>query len=211
MIDDNFVKLYEQHLSEAFASKKNISISADEFNKGIDHILDLLEAAVELYCLKKYNISAFLAISVMEEKVKIEVYSYGSYDEEKSENSDNDKNRKRGVLYNHKFKHSLAPSPVISMSNRLKEAMGEDGINELTTQSMTQGFVAERESALYIDFRDDGTIIFPREIITQKTARNLLLFAIEIVDDGLIGLTEYSLNEVSPHLDHLWNTICENG
>lgn len=40
-------------------------------------------------------------------------------------------------------------------------------------------------------------------------AKEFLLFAIEVVDDGLVGYTEYSIKEVSKELEHLWNQVCE--
>jgi len=53
------------------------------------------------------------------------------------------------------------------------------------------GFARLREAALYIENINDN-LVSPKSAITKQTARELLLFAIETFDDGLVGYTEYT-------------------
>ena len=203
---EKHLDLYEQSLQQALIEKSDFSIKADDFNKGLTHILDLLKTGVILFCNKNYNIPVFLAITALEEKAKLEIYCYNkvTLDDENSTDTP-----KRGILFNHKIKHRLAPSPVLTIGTRLKDEIGEEHLNQLISQARENGFTKERESSLYIDIKRDGTIIFPTEIITPLMAKEFLLFAIVVVDDGLVGYTDYSLREISPQLDMLWDKVCK--
>lgn len=205
----DLLKLYKQYLNKALSTEAYVPMSASDFNKGLDHILDFLDVAVKLFCEKNYNIPVFLAITAMEEKVKLEIHIYCSHPPKADGVLNKTGGKKRGALYDHKTKHALAPSPVISIGDRLKKAIGDARQKELLEQSLKYGFTKEREGALYIEFKEDGKIVFPKEAITRKTARDFILFAIEVIDDGLVGYTEYSLNEISSRLDYLWNMVCE--
>ena len=208
-MSENYLDLYEKALTQALEEKSDFCVDVDDFNKGLDHILDLLQSAVNLFCAKQHNIATFLAITALEEKTKLEIYSYQSTRSEVDKTLDNTPSKKRGILYNHKIKHRLAPSPVLFMGTRLQEQIGEARLYQLIDQARERGFRDERESALYIDFNADNTIVFPKEAITPVIAKEFLLFAIEVVDDGLVGYTEYSIKEVSKELEHLWNQVCE--
>ena len=207
-MEKDLLELYKEHLEKALSTEA-YPISVSDFNKGLDHILDFLDVAVKLFGEKNYNIPVFLAITAMEEKTKLEVHIYCSHSLKRNELLGKVNSKKRGALYDHKTKHALAPSPVISIGDRLKKAIGDARQKELIEKSLKYGFTKEREDALYIEFKEDGKIKFPKEVITRTTARDFILFAIDVIDDGLVGYTEYSLNEISPRLDCLWNMVCE--
>ena len=208
-MEEKFLDLYEKSLTQALEEKSDFCLDIDVFNKGLDHILDLWQSAVNLFCARQHNIAAFLAITALEEKTKLEIYCYKSTHSENDETPDDTPLKKRGILYNHKIKHRLAPSPVLFMGRRLQEQIGKTRLYQLIDQARERGFRDERESALYIDFDADDTIIFTKEAITPVIAKEFLLFAIEVVDDGLVGYTQYSMEEVSKELEHLWNQVCK--
>ena len=68
---------------------------------------------------------------------------------------------------------------------------------------MTQnaGFVQTMENALYFQ-RENGRLVIPAEKTDKKLARTLVLFAIEVFDDALVGVTNhsYDMNDITDAL-----------
>ena len=70
-MSENYLDLYGKALTQALEEKSDFCLDVDDFNKGLDHILDLLQSAVNLFCAKQHNIATFLAITALEEKTKL--------------------------------------------------------------------------------------------------------------------------------------------
>ncbi len=209
---------YKDTLSLALKNGEIAHIDTAAFNKILLHIYELLKYAVDMYVDGVYALPVFLAITAMEEKAKAEVLIYRPHTKQVQEEHqqtciDENTKVKRGkdVLYDHKSKHRLAPSPVLSIGTRLPRAIGDERLTELLMQSCDKGFCRERENALYFQVLDTKSVITPKEVYSKEQAKEFILFAIEIVDDGLIGYTDFSISEISPALDDLWNLVINNG
>ena len=66
-------------------------------------------------------------------------------------------------------------------------------MNELIALADNGGFVRLREASLYIE-QTETKLVTPMEVAGFGTARALLLFAIEVFDDALVGYTRHSLD-----------------
>jgi hypothetical protein len=67
------------------------------------------------------------------------------------------------------------------------------------------GFTMTREAALYC-VRLDGRFMTPRTAVSARRAWELLLLAIETLDDSLVGYTDHSRAK-SGRLDPLFDQI----
>lgn len=94
------------------------------------------------------------------------------------------------------------------MGRRLGKAIGEQRLQEILRQAESGKLVRVREAALY--FNHDGTSQhIPAEAFDVNQARELLLFAIEVFDDALVGMTNKSM-ELGRDADALfarWNSV----
>lgn len=202
---------YSETLDRALLFSSDIKLTEADFDNALYHIYKLLNNAVILYRHGCFDLPVFLAITAMEEKAKLEIIMYRhSSAKQKADNTviqNKNKNNRNDPIYHHKIKHLLAPSPVLTFGKRLEEAIGKDTQQKLLERSYKKGFSSDRENSLYFRFSEHGDLIIPEGTISQEDSRNYLLFAIEIVDDGLVGYTKYSLNEISQKLDDLWNAI----
>lgn len=163
--------------------KKNLIEDADELNKAIDHIVQLILDSCTLYMNGSYPNSAFLSITACEEvaKAHIGIYADGTHP---------DKNR-RNVFRDHKAKHQMAALPSVPMGQRLEDALGKDELKRVMNMAQNAGFIQTRENSLYFQ-RENDSLVIPSEKIDKKLARTLVLFAIEVFDDALVGLTNHS-------------------
>jgi AbiV family abortive infection protein len=161
----------------------NLIQSAEELDKAINHIVQLIQDSCTLYTSGSYPSSAFLSITACEEVAKAHI---GSFTDGKHRNKNG-----RNIFRDHKTKHQLAAMPTVPMGKRLEDALGKDDLQRIMNMAQNAGFVQTRENALYFQ-REKGNFVIPSEKVDKKLARSLLLFAIEVFDDALVGLTNHS-------------------
>jgi hypothetical protein len=77
------------------------------------------------------------------------------------------------------------------MGQRLEDALGKGELRRVMNMAQNAGFVQARENALYFQ-REKGSLVIPSEKIDKNLARSLALFAIEVFDDALVGMTNHS-------------------
>jgi len=188
-------KLIEQQLN----TDNNLIQSVDEFNKAIEHIVQQLSDAYILYENNSFSSSVFMSITVCEEVAKAHLGSFfdGTIANGKSKN----------IFRDHKTKHILSAMPTVPMGSRLEKAIGKTELKKMMNMAHNSGFVQLRESALYFQ-REKGTLIVPSDKIDKKTARSILLFALEVFDDALVGITTYSM-EIDKKTDAIFNKLAK--
>jgi len=157
--------------------------STEELDKAIDHVVRLICDSCTLYLSGSYPGSAFLSITACEEVAKAHI---GTFTDGKSLQK-----KSRNVFRDHKIKHLMAALPTIPMSQRLEDALGKDELQRIMNMAQNSGLVQARENALYFK-RENSNLVTPAEKIDKKLSRSLALFAIEVFDDALVGLTNYS-------------------
>lgn len=188
-IDDSTIKF-----NEDFVGIK----SSEEFNVVCDHIYTLLKDAFLLLSKGSYNTSIFLTISVIEECAKAEIGLYRSKSGEKVK-------RGKDPMFSHEKKQFTAASPTVQIGNRLFISLGEDIVNEIIGDLRKGRYKNIREDAIYFK-RDANKLTVPSDKINKEHARNLLLVAIEILDDRLIGYTKYTF-KLSEKLDEMYKQV----
>ena len=161
----------------------NLIRSAEELDKATDHIVLLIQDSCALYMGCSYSSSAFMSITVCEEVAKAHIGSFtdGTPPERKG----------RNIFRDHKTKHLMAALPSVPMGLRLEEALGKDELQRVMNMAQNAGFAQARENALYFQ-REKGDLVIPSERIDKKLSRSLVLFAIEVFDDALVGMTSHS-------------------
>ena len=161
----------------------NLIQSADELDKAIDHIIQLIQDACSLYFMGSYPSSVFLSITACEEVAKAHIGSY----------SDGESSEQKGpnAFRNHKTKHQMAALPTVPMGQRLEDSLGKVELRRIMNMAQNGGFAQTRESALYFQ-RENGNLVVPSEKIEKQLARSLVLFTIEVFDDALRGMTNHS-------------------
>jgi AbiV family abortive infection protein len=162
---------------------ENLIQSTEELDKAIDHIVQLIQDACTLYFADSYSSSAFLSITTCEEVAKAHFGSFtdGKHLEKKG----------RNVFRDHKTKHAMAALPTVPMGQRLEEALGRGELQRVMNMAQNAGFVQTRENSLYFQ-REKGGLVIPSEKVDKNLARSLALFAIEVFDDALVGMTNHS-------------------
>ncbi len=171
---------------------------SNDFDAAFDHIVALMEDSAALFMSQSFNTSVFLAITVMEETAKTQVAIYRKDKPEKLKKG-------RDPLLDHKKKHCMAVLPTVFMGERLNKALGEDVCARLQKEVETEGFTATREAALYFALVN-GRFVTPHSAISQARAWELLLLAIETLDDSLVGYTNHSMAK-SDQIDRLFENI----
>lgn len=159
---------------------------SDEFNRGCDHVFSLLRDARLLYLASSYPTALFLSITAIEEIAKLEIAVYRS-----PERMSPAKRRNNDLLFSHNSKHAIALQEVITIGTRLPGAVGEVRVRELLDMPESGEMTKLREAALYIE-TVDGQFICPSDRIEKPLARDLLLLALEVWDDRLVGLTNHT-------------------
>lgn len=170
--------------------------STEEFNKSIQHIVNLLKDAYLLYNNKSYGTSAFLSISVIEEVGKVHMGMYISSSSEKV---------KKDLLRDHKTKQIIGSNFTIKMGERLQKSIGENQIDKIMELAYEGKLKELRENSIYCD-RNTGKLLFPEDFINQELSRSLLLFAIESFDDNLVGYSDLSC-ELSQKIDEIFEEL----
>lgn len=173
--------------------------STEEFNKSIDHVVQLILDSSMLYKAKSFSTSAFLSIAIIEEVAKIHMSLYIKNDETTKIGKD--------PLRNHKSKQIIGSNYTITLGERLQKAIGENEINEIFQLVYSGGMKDLREKALYCD-RESDSFVTPSEIISEEFSRKLLLFAIESFDDNLVGYSDHSI-EKSKQTDGIFEDISQ--
>jgi AbiV family abortive infection protein len=170
----------------------------NDFNAAFDHILALLEEAAGLFERQSFSTSAFLAITVIEETAKAHV---AIFRKDRPEGTI----KGRDPLHDHRMKHRMAILPPMFISDRLERTLGNDTCVKLQKEAETTGFTATREAALYCA-RVDGKFTTPRTAVSAERAWELLVLAIEALDDALVGFTNHSMAK-SARIDPLFDRI----
>jgi AbiV family abortive infection protein len=160
--------------------------TSEEFNRGCDHVLRLLESAILLFLNEDHSTAIFIAITAIEEIAKLQVSVFRN--ELRTEQATK---RHEDHLFQHKSKHVIALQEVIVVGTRLPEAIGEERVRELLGMAENGSLLKMRESSLYAD-TVDGQFLVPFERFTKSDGRDLLLLALEVWDDRLYGLTNHS-------------------
>lgn len=177
-------------------SDERLIQSVEELDKAISHIVELLDNSACLYMNKSYSSSLFFSITVLEEVAKAHLGSH---------TNGNHPEKKRNVFKDHKTKHMLAALPTVAMGSRLQGAIGEAEMNRIMVMAKSSALVQAREHSLYFQ-RENGKLKIPKEKVSRKFSRSMLLFAIEVFDDALCGLTNFS-NEAAEQTDALFEQI----
>lgn len=157
----------------------------DEFNRGCDHVHSLLRDSHLLYRSGSFPTSAFLSITAIEEIAKLDIAVFRNTERTAPAN------RREDLLFNHKKKHFIALQEVIAIGARLPKAIGEERVRHLLDMAESGKLLEMREAALYID-NVSGTFTCPVDRIQKGTAREILLLALEVWDDRLVGMTDHT-------------------
>lgn len=195
---DNYAFAKLRNTLDNKSSRFSLKTSSD-LNKCIDHIINLINDAYQLYSIESFATSTFISITIIEEVGKAHI---GMYIKE-------NKDIKRGddPLRNHKMKHAFGTLPTVKMGGRLNEAIGDEMIDNIVKYAETGELISIRESSLYSDVIAD-TLEVPSEKISKEQSRALLLYAIECFDDSLVGYTHHSF-EVSETTDKLFDKLAD--
>lgn len=168
---------------QIFFSKEN---GLEEFNQGCNHIHGLLCGAYKLFTSDMFPTAVFISITAIEEMAKLEIAIFRN-----EKNTEPAKNRKSDYLFNHKAKHSIALQEVIKIGTRLSKSIGEERVSELFKMAESGELIKMRESSLYIS-SETGTFTTPIQIFSKSEAKDILLLALEVWDDKLVGITEHT-------------------
>lgn len=191
MDKDKSIKEVERTLSR----ESNFKIESKDFNKCVDHIIQLVKDSFKLFQMKSFSTSLFLSIAVIEEVGKIHV---GLFTTRKNE-------VKKDPLRDHKRKQIMGSNYTISMGERLVNAIGMKRLEEIYSMSYSGQLKDLREKAIYCDY-EDGSLMIPHECIDKQFSKDILLFAIESFDDNLVGYTKYSI-ERSKITDEIFESL----
>lgn len=174
---------WAEAVQSAVSVGKSFGSNAEDFNIAASHVAQLLEDASRLLGGGSHSTSIFLAITAIEETSKLHAGMF--------RRSNNAVARGKDPLFKHAHKHLLAATPTVAMGSRLAQAIGKRRVSELLEQLASGEFISLRESALYFE-ASTGKIRSPRQIYTREQGREILLLAIEIFDDALVGYTNHS-------------------
>jgi AbiV family abortive infection protein len=177
-------------------NEENLIRSAEELDKAIDHIVQLIRDACTLYFTGSFSSSAFLSITACEEVAKAHVGSFtdGSHPEKGG-----------NFLREHKKKHAMAASPTVPMGQRLQDALGATELKRIMNMAHNAGLLESREDAIYFQRKND-VLVVPSEKVDKNLSRSLALFAIEAFDDAIVGMTRHS-SEVDTITDELFEKV----
>ena len=178
----------DQRWSEAVQAAvqvgKALGATADPFNLAASHIVQLLKDSSCSLGEGSRATALFLAITAIEETSKLHAGMYRRSDQAISRGKD--------PLFKHASKHLLAAAPTVAMGGRLSQAIGEHSVTELLRQLADGDFITLREGALYFE-ATPGAIHNPLQSMTPDQSRYILLLAVEIFDDALVGYTNHSM------------------
>lgn len=197
MIDAN--KTMEK-IEEILNGSSNFYInSSEELNQCVEHIFNLIRDAYVLYINNSVASSAFFSIAAIEEVGKVHMGMYVSHTDEFV---------KKDKLRDHKTKQIIGANYTISMSERIPQAIGKDELQKIYSIIYSGELKNKREASIYCD-RKGEKIVIPNEAINKNFSRNLLLFAIEVFDDNLIGYTEYTF-DIANQADTIFERVANS-
>lgn len=156
------------------------------FNTVADHVMVLLNDAVEAFRRPSLGTAVFLAVTAMEETAKAEILAFRVIPRPEGRQP-----KGRDPLRDHHKKHLIAVRDTTFMG-RLPALLGNAICERLRQEAEAGRFVELREAALYTNFDKDG--IYAPATITRERAREILLLALECADDILVGWTEHSFS-----------------
>lgn len=169
--------------------------SSAEFDKALIHIENLILSAITLIEKNNHATAQFLIITAIEEMAKAEICIY------RRENKKNVK-RSKDALFRHSTKHKISANPIILIGNRLKNILGSERVKEIFQKFQNGGIAKERENTLYF-YRTESVFHIPGDSYGAKDNIELLLIAIEMMDDKFWGLTERA-TEICENLNILF-------
>lgn len=175
--------------------------SPDQFDAAADHVAALIEDSYTLYCRERFATATFLSITAIEEAAKLHVGVF-------SDGTHRDKGKKSNAFRSHLSKHRLAAMPTVAMGTRLNEALGTKEVSRLINAMQKGRLVNKREASLYFESRGKS-LIFPSDRISKQDARGLLLLAVEVFDDALVGFTNHSF-ELSERTDQIFSALLDD-
>jgi AbiV family abortive infection protein len=191
-------------LALAAAAKGKVFFSSsrkvEEFNRGCDHVAGLLRDSYHLYSVGSFATSVFLSITSIEETAKLDIALFRSKEGTLPANS-----RRQDLLFNHKAKHSIALQEVIAIGSRLPKAIGQERVRQLLAMAESGKLLELRESAIYTN-SVDGHFTCPADQIQKGAAREMLLLALEVWDDRLVGWTNHTY-EIDSELVNMFNEV----
>ena len=169
------------------------------FDRCLDYINSLLKSSINLAQNNQTRLALFVAITAVEEATKAEIYCFRV----------NKKTNPRGSkdsLKKHDIKHKAAVNKdVLLIGKRVQDIIGKE-LTEQIYDNFSKGKTRElRESCLYFEVKNN-ILSFPNERIDNHIALAYLLACIEIIDDKLVGWTNYSF-QLSEDLDRYFEII----
>lgn len=186
-----------ESIKKALIAGKSFINTSQEYDLGCDHVIQLFNDASLLLKSGSHASAVFLIITALEEIAKLHISVY--------RNSSNPAPRNKDLLFSHFHKHNLAVAPTIALGSRLQKTIGETRMQYFINLVRDNKLISIRENSLYMDVSNNKLEI-PSQIITSVFARELMLFAIEAFDDGLVGYTDHSVNlsKVTDSLFSYW-------
>lgn len=172
---------------------------SSEFNKTVNHIVSLLEDAFLLYKNKSYATSFFISVIAIEVVGKVFAGIFVGKSEEKVP---------KDPLRDHRTKQLISCMPTLFMGERLTKCVDSKRLENLLTEMNSGDLKNKKESALYWD-RKNGELIVPEDNISKNDAKCILLIAIEIFDDDLVGFTNESIS-LSKKTDSIFKIVSES-
>jgi AbiV family abortive infection protein len=171
--------------------------SPDAFDRYLDYLFQLLSGAETLFINSHYHLSAFAAITAIEETSRAHISAFRKKEAERKKGRD--------PLRNHLEKQKAAVS-LVFMGGRMHQIFGSEEEAELFHSAINDGYLNElREKSLYC-FDEDGIFVRPIDYVNIDIARTVLLVAIETVDDTFCGTTNHSFT-VSRNFDAMFERV----
>ena len=165
----------------------------------IKYSVSLLEDAFLLYKNKSYATSFFISVIAIEEVGKVFAGIFVGKSEEKVP---------KDPLRDHRTKQLISCMPTLFMGERLTKCVDSKRLENLLTEMNSGDLKNKKESALYWD-RKNGELIVPEDNISKNDAKCILLIAIEIFDDDLVGFTNESIS-LSKKTDSIFKIVSES-
>lgn len=126
----------------------------------------------------------FLSITAIEETAKAEIGLY-------RRNNEDIKKKEKRPSFDHLTKHRMAILPTVLMGRRLADVIGEARCRALRKEVASGSLKELREKALYF-YNSNGRLLSPKDVITRNKAKEIILLAIEAIDDRLVGYTGHT-------------------
>jgi len=171
----------------------------EEFNKTLSHLKNLILSSKSLIESNFFTQSLFLTITAIEEIAKIEVCIIRGFEKRKLSR------RSKDPLFNHKQKHFMSANPIMLIGDRLQKSIGKERTKQIFKELQNGKFVKTRENCLYFQ-RNEEFLFLPNENVDDKLAFEMLLIAIDMVDDKFWGITSIA-SIISDELNEIYLII----